>query len=167
MLCVLARIDVQAREKLYLLQKEAEKQGIPLRHLHGHITLAVYTGADETYFIESCKAILKRFSPFTVRYRHLTILREPSTISACPFREGALDEMQRQIVTEWAQELHQWSQRDIWLPHTTLVQDMQADLDRALQAMQNIFVPFDAKISCVEFSAVRPNGYEIVDHFLL
>ena len=163
MLCVIAKIDEAARQKLLLLQKIAENCGIPLRHLHGHITLAVYSGDDEPAFIYSCKKIFSGFAPFSVRYDQLKVLREPSTIVACPPRKGALAEMQRRIVDEWSNELHIWSQPDVWLPHTTLVQDTQSDLDAALLAMQNMFEPFEAQISSIEFSAVRENGYEIVD----
>ena len=162
-LCVIARIDERARQRLLLLEKIAESHGIPLRHLHGHITLAVYTGTDESAFISSCKAICAGFAPFSVRYDQLKILREPSTIVACPPKNGVLAELQQRIVDEWAEELHIWSQPGIWLPHTTLVQDVQADLDSALLAMQNAFEAFDAHISTVEFSAVRPDGYEIVE----
>ena len=163
MLCVIAKIDEQSRQKLLLLQKIAESQGIPLRHLHGHITLAVYSGNDETPFTVSYKKIFSEFAPFSVRYDQLKILREPSTIVACPPREGMLAEIQQQIVDKWAEELHIWSQPGIWLPHTTLVQDTKADLDSALVIMQKAFEPFIAQISSIEFSAVRETGYEIVE----
>ncbi len=163
MLCVIARIDEDARQKLLLLQKAAESCGIPPRHLHGHITLAVYSGEDEQIFTSSCKELFAEFAPFSVRYNHLKILREPSTIVVCPPRKGVLAEIQQRIVDEWAEKLHIWSQPDIWLPHTTLVQDTQADLESILLAMQNVFVPFEAHISFIEFSAVREDGYEIVD----
>lgn len=163
MLCVIAKIDAQARERLLLLQKAAEKLGIERRHVHGHITLGVYTGDDEAAFTASCKAISERFSAFEVAYERLEILREPSTIVACLPKDGTLAELQRQIVEVWAEKLHVWSQPGIWLPHTTLVQNSSANLDAALEAMQSAFVPFHAEIRQIEFSAVRPDGYEIVD----
>ena len=163
MLCVIAKIDEAARIRLHLLQKVAEKQGVPLRHLHGHITLAVYTGTEEAVFMASCKKIFQEYRPFSVRYDHLRILWEPSTIVACPPCNGVLADIQRRIVDDWAEELHIWSQPGIWLPHTTLVQDTQADLNKALTAMQTDFQPFEALISAIEFSAVRENGYEIID----
>jgi len=163
MLCLLARIDDLAKEKLFLLQKAAEKHGVPRRHLHGHITIAVYTGTDEAGFIESCKTIADHFSVFSFRYDHLQILREPSTISACPLKEGMLLELHKRVAAQWMQEMNHWTQSDIWLPHTTLLQDTQADLDRLLQILQNTFEPFEAKVVRLEFSAVRPDGYEIVD----
>ena len=59
--------------------------------------------------------------------------------------------------------MNHWTQSDIWLPHTTLLQDSQADLDRLLQILQSTFEPFEANVVRLEFSAVRPDGYEIVD----
>lgn len=163
MLCVIARIDEQSKQKLRLLQKAAECQGIPLRHLHGHITLAVYSGDDVRSFTTSCKRILLEFAPFTVHYDHLKILWEPSTIVACPLHEGILADLQKQIVDEWAKELHIWSQPGVWVPHTTLFQNAEADLDSALAEMEKDFEPFTARISSIEFSAVRETGYEIIE----
>lgn len=163
MLCVLARIDEQARCRLRLLQKEAEKCGIPLRHLHGHITLAVYTGEDPTAFAKVCKQILTRYHAFAVHYEHLAILREPSTIVACLSKTGVLDDLQSRIAVEWAEKLNIWSQRSVWLPHTTLVQDPKSDLDTVLKTMKSQFEPFDAAVSCIEFSLVKQDGYEIID----
>lgn len=167
MLCVLARIDEKARCRLRLLQKEAEKCGIPLRHLHGHITLAAYTGEDIAAFAKACKQILTRYHAFAVHYEHLSILREPSTIAACVSRTGVLDDLQSQIAGEWAEELNIWSQRSVWLPHTTLVQDAKSDLDTVLKTMKSRFEPFDATVSCIEFSLVKQDGYEIIDSVYL
>ena len=163
MLCLLARIDERAREKLIFLQEAAEKHGVPLRHLHGHITIAVYAGSNEASFVENCKMLAADFSVFSIRYEHLQILREPSTISACPLKEGMLLELHKRVAAQWSHELNHWTQSEVWLPHTTLLQDTEADLDQLLQILQNSFDPFDAKVLRLEFSAVRPDGYEIVD----
>lgn len=163
MLCVIARIDKDARKRLLPLQQEAEKHGIARRHLHGHITLAAYTGANTEEFIASCKQICTAFAPFRIRYDELRILREPSTIAVCPAKGGTLLELYQHISGQWAAELNVWSQPEIWLPHTTLLQAPDADLDAVLYAMQRIFHPIDASISTIEFSAVTPDGYVIVD----
>ena len=163
MLCVLAKIDENARKQLLSLQEKAVKHGIARRPLHGHITLAVYNGADTIDFIASCKQIFKVFKPFCIQYQSLKILREPSTISACPAKDGVLVQLQQRIASQWAAELNVWSQSDVWLPHTTLLHAPDADLDAVLQSMQCFFHPFTAQISTLEFSAVTPEGYIIVD----
>ena len=57
MLCAVAKLDPASTERLARLRRMANQFGIFPKELHGHITLATYTGEDEAAFIASCKAI--------------------------------------------------------------------------------------------------------------
>ena len=51
MLCVIAKIDNAARERLNELCKVVEEFDLPVRYLYGHITLVSYIGQNEADFI--------------------------------------------------------------------------------------------------------------------
>ena len=59
MLCVIAKIDNAARERLNELCKVVEEFDLPVRYLYGHITLGSYIGKNEADFIAQCKTALK------------------------------------------------------------------------------------------------------------
>ena len=63
MLCVIAKIDSESKNRLIELQQSL---GIPVPKLYGHITLAAYIGEDKGAFISSCKEILLGYSAFPV-----------------------------------------------------------------------------------------------------
>ena len=46
------------------------------------------------------------------------------------WKEGMLEAVQRKIAEKWAKDLPDYMQADVWYPHTTLLQDMQADLGK-------------------------------------
>ena len=79
----------------------ANQFGIFPKELHGHITLATYTGEDEAAFIASCKAILSGYGKFAVRYDKVDIWvsvpESESIIVAVPRRETAMAAMQKEI----------------------------------------------------------------------
>ena len=52
---------------------------------------------------------------------------------------------------------------DVWYPHTTLLQDMQADLGKIAQHLEENFEPFCGDVQTIEFSRVEKVGYTIVD----
>ena len=52
MLCVIAKIDNAARERLNELCKVVEEFDLPVRYLYGHITLVSYIGQNEEKFVE-------------------------------------------------------------------------------------------------------------------
>ena len=58
MLCAIARIDEQARNRLLALQQVTERFGNMPKEIYGHITLAAYIGGDNGAFISSCKEII-------------------------------------------------------------------------------------------------------------
>jgi hypothetical protein len=136
MLCAIARIDTQSREKLSALQQAAERFGITVHKIYGHITLATYMGEDDRAFIASCKEILSACTPFSVYYEKVEVLSATSIIVASPRKENALLDMHHAIAAQWGHSLDHWTNNDHWQPHTTLVYDPQIDLQVLAEAMQ-------------------------------
>ena len=94
MLCAVAKLDPASTERLAKLRRMANQFGVFPKELHGHITLATYTGEDEAAFIASCKAILSGYEKFAVRYDKVDIWvsvpESESIIVAVPRRETAM-----------------------------------------------------------------------------
>lgn len=158
MLCAIAKIDPVSTERLAKLRRMANDFGIFPRELHGHITLATYTGGDEAGFIASCKAILSGYHKFTVRYEKVEIwasVPEPEIIVAVPRTEPVMAAMQKEIARAWAADLNEWTQADAWKPRTTLLYAPGADLAAIAAAMQQEFAPFTAQVDKIEFSQVN------------
>lgn len=162
MLYVIAMIDPAARARMTGLRWLAAPFGIPPRDLHGHITLAGYDGGDEDGFLLSCKAILSRYGKFSVSYDRIEIFASTSAIVAAPRKEGPLDAIQREIAERWGGALNQWTQREIWRPHTTLAYHPTADLEAIAEVMRAEFEPFTAQVDRVEFSRESGDQYEII-----
>ena len=74
-----------------------------------------------------------------------------------------LEAVQRKIAEKWAKDLPDYMQADVWYPHTTLLQDMQADLGKIAQHLEENFEPFCGEVQTIEFSRVEKVGYTIVD----
>ncbi len=163
MLCVIAKIDAEARERLVKLLKILERFDIPSRDVYGHITLATYIGKDENGFISSCKAILSEYKKFSIRYDTIEVFASTSMIAAVPRVEKNLAVIQKEISGRWAADLNKWTQEGAWQAHTTLVYNPQADLQAIAEAMREGFEPFAAQIDRLEFSRVCEKGYKIVD----
>lgn len=158
MLCAIAKIDPASTERLAKLRRMANDFGVFPRELHGHITLATYTGGDETGFIASCKTILSGYHKFTVPYEKVEIwasVPEPEIIVAAPRREPVMAAVQKEIAQAWAADLNEWTQEDVWRPHTTLLYAPGADLAAIAVAMQREFEPFTAQVDRIEFSRVN------------
>lgn len=159
MLCAIAKIDPASTERLAKLRRMANDFGIFPRELHGHITLAAYTGGDEAGFIVSCKAILSGYGTFSVHYDKVDIWasvpESESIIVAASRREPAMAAMQKEIAQVWAADLNEWTQTDVWRPHTTLLYAPGADLAAIAAAMQREFAPFTAQVNRIEFSRVN------------
>jgi len=169
MLCVLAKLDETTTEKLRALQRVAFCDTPALRpfHLHGHITVAVYTGDDEEGFARFCRALLAGMPAFAVEYRKLEVLSETSILVASPEKTGTLETVHRRIAQLYDPALNQWTQTARWLPHTTLLHDPDADLQRLCRLLSAAFTPISARVSHIEFSRVTETGYEIVDSIAL
>ena len=167
MLCAIAKIDPVSKERLSKVQQTAEKFGIPVRDLYGHITLVTYVGNAEEAFIVSCKDMLHGYKSFCVRYDKVEVLPATQIIVASPIKKNEIATIHSEIVKAWAEELDQWSRETIWHPHTTLVYHPKADLNVIANAMQEKFSPFDARIEKIEFSRVTEDGYKIVDSIAL
>ena len=163
MLCVLARIDAQARERLLALQRVRERFGLTGSDLYGHITLATYIGEEEGAFLASCRDILSAYTPFSVYYEKVEVLRATSILVASPRKEGTLFAIHRDIAAQWGPCLDVWTGGELWRPHTTLLYNPQIDLQGIAEAMRTEFVPFFARVAEIEFSQVTENGYRIVD----
>lgn len=159
MLCAIAKIDPDSTERLAKLRRMANDFGIFPRELHGHITLATYTGEDEAGFIASCKAILSGYQKFTVRYDKVEIWasvpESESIIVAAPRREPVMAAIQKEIAQTWAADLNEWTQETVWRPHTTLLYAPGADLPSIAEAMQKAFEPFTAQVDRIKFSRVN------------
>ena len=167
MLCVIAIIDPAASARLAKLEQIAGRFGVPPQGVHGHITLATYTGDEEAAFLASCKAVLAGCGKFSVRYEDIQLWTAASgarsVLVAAPRKEGGIAAVQKAVARGWSEQLNEWTREDVWTPHTTLLYVPGADLDRIAGAMREEFEPFFARIDRIEFSRVYENGYEIVD----
>lgn len=166
MLCVIAKLDEDAAERLRAMQRAALSDVAVWKPLYGHITVATYIGECEAAFIRSCRAMLADVSAFTARYERIAVLEETSTLAAIA-RSAALEAMQRRIEAVHGDSLNQWTRADRFLPHTTLYYAPGADLSTRRSALDALFTPFTARISRIEFSRVYETGYQIVDRVAL
>lgn len=167
MLCVIAKLDKDATQKLCSLQKAVLGDEPARRPLYGHITLATYTGIAEADFIRDCRRLLSGHPAFTVDYERLAVLEETAILTALPEKTGALAALHRRIAERWDKELDRWTRSERWLPHTSLLYDPQADLQALCLRAEACFTPFSARICAIEFSRVLDSGYEIIDRVAL
>lgn len=165
MLCVIAKIDKGAVEKLRAIQRAAVSESAA-RPIYGHITIAAYVGDDEAGFIAFCRALFEGTARFTVKYTRLEALEETSIVVAAAEKVGALGEIHRRIAEEYGSSLNQWTRTDEkWLPHTTLLHDPNMDMTDIrdiCRKMESHFEPFTACVESIEFSRVTETGYDII-----
>lgn len=162
MLCVIAKLNAEATEKLMSIRTAALSDAA-LKPLHGHITIASYTGNHKAQFVRFCKSLLEGTSSFAVRYEKIEVLDASSIIVASPEKSGTLEDLHRRIAEAYNDSLNPWTQTDRWYPHTTLLYDPNLDLHRICGEISGHFTPFSAQISRIEFSRVLESGYEIID----
>lgn len=162
MLCVIAKLNEEATEKLMSIRTAALSDAA-LKPLHGHITIAAYTGDRQAQFVRFCKSLLEGTSAFAVWYEKIEVLDASSILVASPEKSGALEVLHRRIAEAYNDSLNPWTQADRWYPHTTLLYDPNLDLHRICGEMSGHFTPFSAQISRIEFSRVMESGYEIID----
>lgn len=162
MLCVIAKLNEEATEKLMSIRTAALSDAA-LKPLHGHITIAAYTGDRQAQFVRFCKSLLEGTSAFAVWYEKIEVLDASSIIVASPENSGALEVLHRRIAEAYNDSLNPWTQADRWYPHTTLLYEPNLDLHRICGEMSGHFTPFSAQISRIEFSRVLESGYEIID----
>lgn len=167
MLCMIAKLDGEATEKLRALQRAARGEDLPGRPLYGHVTLASYTGAEEERFLRFGRELAEGRPAFSLVYRQLLVLEETSILVAAPERAEALEELHRRAAAAWKDDLDPWTRGDRWFPHTTLFYGPEADLQGICRRMAASFVPFPARVCGIEFSRVRESGYEIVESIRL
>ena len=167
MLCMLAKLDTAATEKLAALQDAAPADFPGRRPLHGHITLAAYTGPDEASFLRFGRTLADGLPAFSVAYEKLAVLEETSILAALPEKTGALAELHRRAAEVFGGELDPWTRDAAWLPHTTLFYAPEADLQALCRRLSANFAPFSARVCALEFSRVLPSGYEIPDRVSL
>ena len=167
MLCVIAKIDNAARERLNELCKVVEEFDLPVRYLYGHITLVSYIGQNEADFIAQCKTALKNWSAFHVAYNCVELLPPTPSIVASPELSQELVAIHDLLLSVAPSEMDSWSAKEVWHPHTTLFYHTEADLPAIAERMRKIFVPFTAEVVRIEFSRVTDGGYEIVDSITL
>lgn len=162
MLCVIAKLNEEATEKLMSIRTAALSDAA-LKPLHGHITIAAYTGDRQAQFVRFCKSLLEGTSAFAVWYEKIEVLDASSILVASPENSGALEVLHRRIAEAYNDSLNPWTQADRWYPHTTLLYDPNLDLHRICGEMSGHFTPFSAQISRIEFSRALESGYEIID----
>lgn len=167
MLCVIAKIDDNARARLDALCKIVEKFDLPPRPLHGHVTLVTYLGQEEKAFVERCKSILSKQGAFSIFYNRIELLTPTPSIVASPEMTQELRSIHAQLVEVAPSDLDKWSSREIWHPHTTLFYHTEANLQAIAERIEEEFVPFRAEVSEIEFSKVTDSGYEIIDSMKL
>lgn len=166
MLCVIAKLNGEATEKLMAIRKAALSDAV-VKPLYGHITIATYTGDNEARFIRFCKSLLAGTPSFTVRYEKIAVLEATSIIVASPEKSGPLEALHLGIAEKYNRFLQPWTQIGQWCPHTTLLYGPGLDLQQICREMSPFFVPFSAKVSGIEFSRVLESGYAIVDSVAL
>ena len=163
MLCVIAKLDGEATERLRSLQRLAGSRARAPFPIYGHITLAVYLPEDDEGFMRSCTGLIRGRRAFTVCYGKIDVLRETSVIAAIPSVPEEMRDLHDRIVRDYAPSLDQWTGGERWYPHTTLLHDPDADLDAIRRDMERELRPFDAVIRRIEFSRVLDTGYAIID----
>ncbi len=166
MLCVIAVPEKKAAVRLAALAESAVS-GFSGRALHGHITIASYTGNEEESFIRSCRDMIGGFPAFGIIYERIEVLEETSVIVAVPQSSGPLRMMHERIEERYGNDLDQWTRGSTWYPHTTLLYDPDADLRGLCRKMSETFVPFRADIRIVEFSRGLDRGFEIASSLTL
>lgn len=162
MLCVILCLCNDDIEKLAAVRGTAFPENAGLKPLHGHITVAAYTGEDEERFVRSCIELLEGLASFDVEYKKIEVLNETSIIVASPEKTGVLDTIHKLIAERFNEDLDEWTKTDVWYPHTTLYYDPEADLTALCGKMKKVFAPFKAHICRIEFSRVLERGYEII-----
>ena len=167
MLCVIAKIDNAARERLNELCKVVEEFDLPVRYLYGHITLVSYIGQNEADFIAQCKTALKTWRSFPVGYHCVELLPPTPSIVASPELSRELVALHDLLLSVAPSEMDAWSAKEVWHPHTILFYHTEADLQAIAERMRNFFAPFTAEVVRIEFSRVTDSGYEIVDSITL
>lgn len=165
MLCVIALLSPEADQSLTLL-REAALPGVQFTSpLHAHITLATYLPEDTDVFIRSCAKMFGGTRSFTVRYEQVKVLSD--IIIAAPSMSPELISLHRRIADQYSESLDQWTAGDLWYPHTTLYCNPEADLNAVCVEMRKHFVPFETRISEIEFSRVEEAGYTVLKKITL
>lgn len=157
MLCLIARLDRDSTERLDRLRSSACASPAPL---HGHITVAAYTGDNGEAFTAACRELADGLPAFDVRYSRIEVLEETSIIVATPEISEPLRTLHQRISERFGDSLDRWTVGNAWAPHTTLFYDPKADLHALCRKMSEQFSPFTARIDTLEFSRVLEQGYE-------
>jgi len=165
MLCVIALLSPEADQSLTQLRETALPGGRFARPLHAHITLATYLPEDTDVFIRSCAKMFEGTRSFTVRYEQVEVLSD--IVIAAPSKSPELISLHGRIADQYSESLDQWTAGDLWYPHTTLYCDPEADLDAVCTKLRKHFVPFETRISEIEFSRVEETGYTVLKKITL
>lgn len=163
MICVIAKLPPDAVERLNHLRKAVASKVQLIKPLHGHITIATYLPDDDEAFMQVCSGIIRETPSFSVRYEKLEILPETSIIVATPSKPAAMLVLHNRIVEKYGESLDRWTCGTEWHPHTTLMYDPDADLNDLCRNMQQHFIPFETRISQIEFSKVEETGFTILE----
>ena len=158
MLCVIARVDPGARERLAALRKTAEAWDSRRGELYGHITLVTYVEDEEERFIAFCRALLSGRRAFSVRYGGIEILPATSILVASLEKEGELLSLHGEIAEKWSGGLDRWTGDERWKPHTTLLYNSDGDLTAAATAADGFVVALLSRYAFIDYSRQAPLG---------
>ena len=165
MLCVIGKIDEQAREALWQAQGAVEEFGLKRRPLYGHVTLATFVDGDEAEMMRECTTALKDEHSVHIEYEKIAELDETYIVVALLKKSKDLQELQKKAVGNFDRNLDRWTHSENWTPHTTLAHHPGMYLEPVRKAMQAQFSEVKGKIKRIEFSKVLSDGYEIVGGF--
>ena len=159
---MIAKLPPDAVERLSILRETAVSKEQPAQPLHGHITIAAYLPEDDAEFLRICSGIIRETPSFSVLYEKLEVLSETSIIVAVPAKPAELAVLHDKIAEKYSKSMDRWTSGKDWYPHTTLIYDPDADLNSLCRSMKKHFIPFEARISQVQFSKVEEAGYSIL-----
>ena len=162
MLCVIAKLNEVAREKLLMVQGAVEEFGLKKRPLYGHITLGTFVDGDEADIMRRCSESLRGSGAVQVYYDEILELEETFILVAALRKTDQLLSLQQKVVQGCDDLLDRWTHSSIWQPHTTLVHEPGMNLNAIREAMQKKFEPFETVVERVDFSRVTETGYEII-----
>ena len=148
MIYAIAKIDNSSRARLSWIQSFAASFGIVPRPIYGHITLCALAQQD----IPGCKTALAGQRAFSVDIESVGLLPNQPVIGAMASRNSPLEEIRRTLAQDCC-----------WTPHVELLYDRCMDLNWIRSAMTQMFTPFTAAVSRIEFVRDTGKGFEVLD----
>lgn len=163
MICVIAKLPPDAADRLNILRRTVASKVRLREPLYGHITIATCLSGNEEEFVQACSRTVRETHSFPVRYEKIEVLPETSIIVATPSKPDELLALHSRITEKYGRDLDRWTCGDNWYPHTTLLYDPAANLEALCREMQQYFIPFETRVSQIQFSKAVEKGYTILE----